>query len=225
MSRKTPVDSMKKILKVIAAYPEFKQSDLEAETKISYPTIIKTLRILEKNDFIKLVRTEPSSKGGKEKKIYKITYKGLVYVLIQIFALNKHEDKKEIKDLQKKVITAQAQEMLLFEKWPLFKKAGLENFMLENLKESFSCFTVSSALIAKQRGEPYVFDNHPITHDSLTGLILITPLMFRKASKEYIDFLKSDPELSKFVNNAMNNLKKEMATRQQTLELWGDSFG
>ena len=46
------------------------------ETGVSYRTVLRTLKPLESQGFIKLVRIEPSKKGGKESKIYSLTLKG-----------------------------------------------------------------------------------------------------------------------------------------------------
>ena len=51
------------------------------ETNLSYRTILRTLKPLENEGLVKQIRTEPSTKGGKEKKIYSLTFKGTLTYL------------------------------------------------------------------------------------------------------------------------------------------------
>ena len=54
------------------------------ETGVSYRTVLRTLKPFESQGFIKLVRIEPSKKGGKESKIYSLTLKGSLTYLSSI---------------------------------------------------------------------------------------------------------------------------------------------
>ena len=51
------------------------------ETSLSYRTVLRTLKPLESQGFVKLVKVEPSEKGGKENKIYALTSKGVITCL------------------------------------------------------------------------------------------------------------------------------------------------
>jgi hypothetical protein len=73
-----------KILKALTKNPELQQYHMPKETGLSYRTILRTLKPMETDDLIKQIRTEPSKKGGKEKKIYNITFKGFLTYLNSI---------------------------------------------------------------------------------------------------------------------------------------------
>ena len=73
-----------KIIKALIKNPELGQYKMPKETKLSYRTILRTLKPLENEGIIKQTRTEPSKKGGKEKKIYCLTFKGTLTYLNSI---------------------------------------------------------------------------------------------------------------------------------------------
>jgi DNA-binding PadR family transcriptional regulator len=73
-----------KIVKALIKNPELGQYKMPKETKLSYRTILRTLKPLENEGLIKQIRTEPSTKGGKEKKIYSLTFKGTLTYLNSI---------------------------------------------------------------------------------------------------------------------------------------------
>jgi len=70
-----------KIIKALIKNPELGQYKMPKETRLSYRTILRTLKPLENQGIIKQVRSEPSKKGGKEKKIYSLTFKGTLTYL------------------------------------------------------------------------------------------------------------------------------------------------
>ncbi len=85
MSRtKTAVKTETKIMRAFLTTAELEQYKMPGETGLSYRTILRTLKPLESQGFIKLVRVEPSEKGGKEKKIYALTLKGVFTFLNSI---------------------------------------------------------------------------------------------------------------------------------------------
>jgi DNA-binding PadR family transcriptional regulator len=77
----TTTEPQQKIINALIKNPELGQYKMPKETKLSYRTILRTLKPLETEGIIKQIRTEPSKKGGKEKKIYSLTLKGtLIYL-------------------------------------------------------------------------------------------------------------------------------------------------
>lgn len=214
VSKKTGEISKQKILLSLSHHAEIPQSQMAQSTGLSNKTIIENLQFLKTNDYATF-RTEPSVLGGKDKKFWSITFKGLVYVLNYLYAAQL----KATKIIIKKIIKAQAQNMLVFKKWDLFVKAGLEGLLLDSLEKAFGVYTFHTISMSKS-GVPPFFDNFAISHDTLTKMILTGPLITGKASKEYITFLKNDPELSALVDDSMNNLKREIVTRQKILEMW-----
>lgn len=71
-------------MNAFVANTELKQYKMPKETGLSYRTVLRTLKPLESQGFIKLVRAEPSKKGGKESKIYALTLKGALTYLSSI---------------------------------------------------------------------------------------------------------------------------------------------
>jgi len=104
---KTTVTPTAKIIQTIAKKGELGQYKMKDETNLSYRTILRTLKPLEQDGYITLLRTEPSKKGGKEKKIYSLTFKGLLVYLSSLApqAENNSESffQAEIKELTTKI--------------------------------------------------------------------------------------------------------------------------
>ena len=125
MRKKTTIPPLLKIIEVLAEHKEFEQYKMKNATGFSYRTILRALKPLEE---LKLIRhrTEPSEKGGKDKKIYAITFKGL-YRHISKIQLDTPEGKEKLGQ-----IACRFPEMLLFfKKWPLFVKARVQDKMLD----------------------------------------------------------------------------------------------
>lgn len=127
MSRQKNVSPEQKILTLLLEHTEYAQFQMEEKTGLSYKTIIDYLKKLEKTKMIKLSRTEPSTKGGKEKKFWSITSQGLTKILTDINinqfekAANKHPDL-----------------LLVFKKWHQIKQTGSVNLVWEKLQLSIS---------------------------------------------------------------------------------------
>lgn len=80
----TQIRRINKFLLDIAKQGEVYQTDLVEITKLSYRQILRQLELLNNADLIHLKRTEPSSKRGKEKNVWEITFKGLIQALAMI---------------------------------------------------------------------------------------------------------------------------------------------
>jgi hypothetical protein len=125
MRKKTTVPPLIKILRILAINKELGQYKLDYETKLSYRTVLRSLKPMENIGLIRLVRTEPSEKGGKEKKIYALTLKGLMNILGA-------SDLSNIKEPNVSQWFDQVAEKsgyllpLVLGKWLHFKNAGLE---------------------------------------------------------------------------------------------------
>ena len=66
-----------------------KQYKMPNETGLSYRTVLRTLKPLESQGFIKLVRLSLQVKGGKENKIYALTLKGVITCLNSYYTCKK----------------------------------------------------------------------------------------------------------------------------------------
>jgi len=119
MRTKTTIRPELKILTALAEHEEFEQYRLPKETGLSYRTILRLLKPMEQNEWIRLVRTEASAKGGKDKKIYALTPRGIAIALM----VSKDMDK---------VIEKQGSALpLILGKWGYFKSLGLEKEIRE----------------------------------------------------------------------------------------------
>jgi len=115
---KTTTKPSLKIITSLLTKPEMGQYQLPKETKLSYRTILRELTPLKNEGLIKLVRTEPSIKGGKEKNIFAITDIGLLNGLLL----------KEVRNntaILRQVAKAHSEKMRIFMYLPEFEKAGV----------------------------------------------------------------------------------------------------
>lgn len=70
-----------KIITLLAEKGEYAQYDMDDRLEIAYRTIIRRLSELESIGLVKVTRRELSRKGGKKRKIYTLTFKGVVIYL------------------------------------------------------------------------------------------------------------------------------------------------
>jgi DNA-binding PadR family transcriptional regulator len=82
-TKKTTFIPQVRILNNLALNPEIEQFKLPTKIGLSYRTIVDELKKAEQQRLIKLLDPEPSKKGGKEKKIYTITFTGLAFIINQ----------------------------------------------------------------------------------------------------------------------------------------------
>ena len=75
---------------------ELYQNRMNKITGSSYRNILRQLQLLEKAGLIRIARKEPSSKRGKEKNVWKLTFSGLMSVFacdsMGMFAIDKEID-------------------------------------------------------------------------------------------------------------------------------------
>ena len=126
MRTKTTIRPELKILRVLAEHKEFEQYKLPKETDFSYRTILRYLKPMEKTKWIRLVRTEASEKGGKEKKIYTLTLKGLAIAFKEALEQAQPPDWSVKWDMDKVAKKSGRLLPLVLGKWTYYKSAGLE---------------------------------------------------------------------------------------------------
>jgi hypothetical protein len=85
---KRTIDPKLRIINALVKNTELEQYKMPEETTLSYRTILRTLKPMENEDTIKVIRTEMSKKGGKEKKIYVIQLKGFLTYLNSLIPQN-----------------------------------------------------------------------------------------------------------------------------------------
>lgn len=69
------------VLRAFIKNKELNQYRIAKETRLSYRTILRTLKPMESQGFLKFVRTEPSSKGSIDSKIFGLSFKGAIACL------------------------------------------------------------------------------------------------------------------------------------------------
>lgn len=127
MRYRSSVQTSLLILAVLAKNKEYAQYNMPKAIGKDYRTVLRHLKLLEAHGLIHLDRTEPARKGGKDRKIYKITLLGLIEILkipdvfnnIDIIAQNFPDSLP-----------------LIFGKSEFFKTHGFKNLVVERLRKT-----------------------------------------------------------------------------------------
>ena len=77
------IEKINNLLRIIAKKGEVYQTEFAGLTGLSYRQVLRQLGLLKKSRLIRVKRTEPSSKRGKEKNVWELTFSGL----LQVFAM------------------------------------------------------------------------------------------------------------------------------------------
>jgi DNA-binding PadR family transcriptional regulator len=217
MRAKAAIKSEIIIIQALAVRKEIGQHEMPKETGLSYRTILRNLRPLEKRNEIKLIRTIPSEKGGKEKKIYVITFKGLVHALSNCFS----RDRRFRASLED-IIKAHPDKLLTFKKWTLFEKADLKDFMLENLEKALRSETVETAIFSAV-GLNRIFKNDKEWQDTVDRAILTIPILsgtYRQHGINYIKVCKQDKELKDFITQRLALIETRIRKELDMIKHW-----
>ena len=127
MKYRSSIKTSLEILRVLAENKQYAQYDLPKAISKDYRTVLRHLKTLEYNHLIRLQKTEPASKGGKDRKIYALTTEGL------IMALMLEESWAKIDKIARKHANLLP---LIFGKWEFFEKHGLKNLIIEFLRKT-----------------------------------------------------------------------------------------
>jgi DNA-binding PadR family transcriptional regulator len=217
MRTKTTIKSEITIIQALAVHKEIGQYEMPKETGLSYRTILRNLRPMEKRNEIKLIRTMPSEKGGKEKKIYAITFKGLVHALSNCFS----KDRRFREDLEA-IIKAHPDKLLTFKKWPLFEKADLKDFMLENLEKALRSEIVETAIFSAV-GLNRTFKNEKDWQDTVDRALLTIPILsgtYRRHGENYVKVCKQDKELNDFITRRLALIEARIHKELDMIKEW-----
>jgi len=117
------------ILAVIVDNKEFAQYDMPKAVGKDYRTVIRHLHDLERLELVKF-RTEAAMKGGKDRKIYSLTHKGLLFLLKTFLAIADSAQEVE-KGLD--VFAENHQELLplVFGKWQFYAEHGVKDLIVQ----------------------------------------------------------------------------------------------
>lgn len=212
LRRKAEDQTPLKIIELLALHKEYPQYGMKKQTGLSYRTILRHLKPLEKRGYIKLIRREPCKKGGKESKIYALTAKGLLNYFA--YATNPWQKLETI-------ITNFPDMCLTFKKWHLFKKAGLDRDMLDRLKFSiqsnlFTFKLVYMDLPIKSPTEPAHIES---MMKQIDRNVLVTDMVFTQ-NKALAKICRSDAELKRFVDTQLSSDIEDTEKYMQRLQGW-----
>ena len=210
MSRKG-IETEAKILEVLALNKETAQYDVPEKIGVHYTTVLRQLKQLKKLGKVKVVRTEASEKGGKDKKIYSLTFLGMV----QVF-LNWNNKEVELKDVIKIAESYPDVGLLSFKKFPLFKKAGLTSLFAEYIKKG-----VFRAFRKWMRIQEYL--KAGLVEENLETVIdrsIITDSIIIDKNKEFREVCKNDSDLKQFIEVDFKRRRVEFNAYEDAKKSW-----
>ena len=221
---KTRQRKIMEILETLALNKEVTQYSLHKILGCSYRTILRQLKTLQQMEFIRLKRTEPSLKGGKEKNVWEITFKGLLAVLGTRPNIWKNIDR---------IAEAHRDSFLLFKKWHLFEpiKKDIIKSMQHGLKTILTIGTLWRVMT--RRGLPIYADEEELKKSFARDVLGVQIMGYEKEkwnSKLKINYeaiwkiCKKDEELSKFIEESHNaweeTIRYEFARVRKAKEVW-----
>lgn len=121
------------ILGLLAKEGEAAQYDMPTLLGISYRTVLRHLKLLETRELVEVLRTERSKKKGKDRKIYGITF----YGLMAIVNLLDNEKIDEIAQKHREKWLIFAEWSFLLKKYPLGKSAFYELVRMVSRRHNF----------------------------------------------------------------------------------------
>lgn len=146
------------LLLTIAENGQVYQSRLASATGTSYRNLIRQLQHLEKAGLIKIVRKEPSSKRGKERNVWELTFRGI----LTCFTL----------DLPLELVNVIAQKnrekWLLFQVWEQFDQE-IKRFIITNLQsyaKEHDIWTIKSLKQPPLLSLPQNFDENMLQREA-----------------------------------------------------------
>jgi DNA-binding PadR family transcriptional regulator len=204
-----------KLTKLLALKKEYPQYKMDKELDISYRTLLRHLKNFENTGSIK-ARTEPSEKGGKDKKIYSLTFKGLVAVL-------RRNDPLTTNELER-VIYNHPDMLLMFRKYPLFKE--VKKFYLFNLRTPFISW-LEIEIRELRRGYEVQWTKERYWEDLIDeGFFAAVALThhprnnksWEEARSKFLEISKNDPEIRIFIRRAIARRERELREIKSTRE-------
>jgi DNA-binding PadR family transcriptional regulator len=213
MSRIKNQEPKQKIFALLAKNKEYEQRYMKEATKLTDPTLIKYLKHLEAKQIIEY-REEPSTKGGKEKKIFTLTRKGVVLALM---------DAKTIKEVET-IASNHPDKLLTLKKWSLFKQAGIETLVYTSLKESLKLLRALDNNYRRD-GFKMTWANEQIFMGSIDSSILFIlfehyPEIAPSATKFMMPTFKQDSDLSNFINQCFVKEEERYRKLQVAKKAW-----
>lgn len=189
-------------LREFAFSKDLQQYGLNEKVEISYRTLLRTLHDMEGRGVLKIVRTEPSLKRGKDRNVWAITLKGLCDLL-----MGEDEESWEKIDI---IAEVHEDKLLIFQKWSFFERENLRETIINNLERALQSLKGRIVL------DSVLFSNSMKWTDELLRIYLDSTTLglhilreFNKVKgeewfKKYVviySICKKNPELSKYTND------------------------
>jgi DNA-binding PadR family transcriptional regulator len=197
---RTDKQSTQKILDLLSNHREYAQTPMEKEAHLSNKTVIQSLRTLKKRGLI-INRSEHSKLGGKDKKIWRLTYKGLFLVLS-----NNLNDALKIEK-----ILAKHSEMLLFaQKLDMFQAIGVKAPVIDAFRAVL--IEMNRTFFIDQIGinEPYPPDEEiQIMFDEAIFQTLLIKELGPGKMGPFLTECKKDERLSNFYSHTFKTKAKQ----------------
>jgi hypothetical protein len=189
------------IIATLLENKEYAQYDMPQIVEKDYRTILRHLKKLEYHGLIKVVRTEPAAKKGKERKIFSLELNGLIIGLKFLFSIIKNpiqlaEDMEKLAIIHKELLP------LILGKWEFWKKEKIEELILNQLKKAldrieYPYFFVRSTPIP-YKGEIHTEKNLLKTAKKLFGSTKYVK-DFEIFSESLQDFRKASDEFTQYI--------------------------
>lgn len=208
MRYRSSYDTSYNILAIIAEREEYAQYDLRSVTKKDYRTVLRHVKHLRQRNLIHLARTEPASKGGKDRNIYALTFQGLI-TFLKHSSLWKHADK--VDDIAGKYA---AHLPLVFGKWALYAQSGFKEQIVTRIRNVITDPTLLDPL--KQNGGT---GTKRISPEYITEQVL-TAFPESDVFYELLTISARDPELRRFFDQHMEKLEKTYTLHLRTIHDW-----
>ncbi|MEM0489468.1 MAG: hypothetical protein QW707_09790 [Candidatus Bathyarchaeia archaeon] len=212
-----------------------------------YRTVLRHLRKLESFGLIRLARTEPVKKGGKDCKIYTLTLHGLVALLKMM---------PDLDEADLDVLAANYPDLLplIFGKWQLFQTHNLKGLIITRLLEAIKIYPWFNPLLMIPEGEVMteselirflidIYHNKKIAMKRLKKLkeagrqiytacenllqykitravLLDLPFDNQEQFCKLLKVAHGDRDLHNFMDTAFLNLEKEYATYLANIKSW-----
>jgi hypothetical protein len=202
---------MQIILKLLAEHKEFEQYKMKKAISISYKTIIENLKRLEHESLVKY-RTEKSNRGGKEKKIYSITFKGLIHSLINSGSTEGIE----------KIAKVHSDRLLTFSKFSLFEDSELKGKLVKNIMGALLSEIVGSKNYSSI-GLSLTYKSEKEWRDIIDALVLVNPILNGDYDDAYVKVCKGDGELNDFITESLAKIAKRLGSQLEMIQNWNNS--
>jgi DNA-binding PadR family transcriptional regulator len=200
-----------KILAALAFTPELEQYIMPKRTGLSYRTILRTLKPMTDQKYIELVRTDPSSKGGKEKKIYALASKGLITAL-----RDNHDSPEKIEAMLKQHLDM----LLIAKKLASFESIQIKEHVLGLLSVILDQKTCYQGI---EISLPFQYSEQPnIDYDVVLLLLMYGPVLFPENYDKFIELCKTDKELDSLIQRITKKESKRISETMSWQAEWED---